>query len=121
MSKPKVGIYGLTSCAGDQLAILNLEDELLDLAGAIELIDFPMAMSGNDQKTPLDIALVEGSVVSQHDVEALKKIRERAKVAIERRADIRPFVLRGAVTDRALLLILPFGGSLMSFLGGSGS
>jgi sulfhydrogenase subunit delta len=82
MSRPKVGIYGLTSCAGDQLAILNMEDELLDLAGAIDIIDFPMAMSGNDQATPLDIALVEGSVVNQHDVKTLKRIRERASLLV---------------------------------------
>jgi coenzyme F420-reducing hydrogenase gamma subunit len=82
MSKPKVGVYGLTSCAGDQLAILNLEDELLELAGAVDIIDFPMAVSGNDQKTPLDIAFVEGSVVNSHDVEYLKRIRERASLLV---------------------------------------
>ena len=82
MRKPKVGVYGLTSCAGDQLAILNMEDELLNLAGAIEIVDFPMAMSGNDQKTPLDVAFVEGSVVNSHDVEYLKKIRERASLLV---------------------------------------
>jgi len=82
MSKPKVGIFGLTSCAGDQLAILNLEDELLDLASSVDIIDFPMAVSQNDQKTPLDIAFVEGSVVNSHDVETLKKIRERASCLV---------------------------------------
>jgi len=82
MSKPKVGIYGLTSCAGDQLAILNLEDELLDLAGAVDIIDFPMAMSGNDPKTRLDVAFVEGSVVNSHDREFLQKIRERASLLV---------------------------------------
>ena len=61
MSKPKVGVYGLTSCAGDQLAILNMEDELLELAGAVDIIDFPMAMSGNDQKAPLDVEIGRAS------------------------------------------------------------
>jgi len=82
MSKPKVGIFGLTGCAGDELAILNLEDELLDLAAAVDIIDFPMAMSGNDQEAPLDVAFVEGSVVTSHDVKTLKKIRERASLLV---------------------------------------
>jgi coenzyme F420-reducing hydrogenase gamma subunit len=82
MSKPKVGIYGLTGCAGDQLAILNLEDELLEVAEAIQIIDFPMAMSGNDEKSPLDIAFVEGSVVNSHDRDYLKKIRQRASLLV---------------------------------------
>ena len=38
--KPRVGIFGLTSCAGDQLMILNCEDELVALAGRIELLSF---------------------------------------------------------------------------------
>ncbi|MFC1652973.1 nickel-dependent hydrogenase large subunit [Planctomycetota bacterium] len=38
MAKPKVGIYGLTGCAGDQLVILNCEDELIDIAGALARI-----------------------------------------------------------------------------------
>lgn len=82
MNKPKVGIYGLTSCAGDQLAILNLEDELLDIAGAIDIIDFPMGMSRNDCQTRLDIALVEGSVVNSHDAEILRRIRDRSSILV---------------------------------------
>ena len=57
--KPKVGIYGLTSCGGDQLMILNCEDELLDIVGAIDLRFFPMGMSDNDEGE-LDIAFVGG-------------------------------------------------------------
>lgn len=82
MGKPKVGVYGLTGCAGDQLAILNCEDELLDIAGALDIKFFPMAMTGNDEKCPLDIVFVEGTVVQPRDEEMLKKLRERAKLLI---------------------------------------
>ena len=81
-SKPKVGIYGLTSCAGDQLVLLNCEDELLEIVGAVDIKFFPMAMTGNDEKCPLDIAFVEGSVVQPEDEDMLKKLRERAKLLI---------------------------------------
>ena len=43
MSKPTVGIFGLTGCAGDQLVILNCEDQLLDL---VSLIDDPRFSHG---------------------------------------------------------------------------
>ena len=49
MSKPTVGIFGLTGCAGDQLAILNCEDRLLDLVALIDIRDFCMASSDNRQ------------------------------------------------------------------------
>lgn len=82
MGKPKVGIFGLTSCAGEQIVILNCEDQLLDIVGAIDLIDFETGMSNNDEESPLDIALVEGSVVSPRDEEKLKKIRKRSSLLI---------------------------------------
>jgi len=81
-SKPRIGVYGLTSCAGDQLVLLNCEDELLEIAGALDIKFFPMAMTGNDEKCPLDIAFVEGSVVQPKDEDMLKKLRERAKLLI---------------------------------------
>ena len=82
MSKPTVGIFGLTGCAGDQLAILNCEDRLLDLVSVIDVRDFLMASSENDGDCPLDVALVEGAVLSKKDAEKLRSIRKRAKVLV---------------------------------------
>jgi sulfhydrogenase subunit delta len=82
MEKPRVGIYGLTGCAGDQLALLNCEDELLDIAGALDIRCFPMAMTGNDEKCSLDIAFVEGAVVQPEDEQILRKLRDRAGLLV---------------------------------------
>lgn len=82
MPKPNVGIFGLTGCAGDQLAILNCEDRLLDLVALIEIRDFLMASSDNNTECPLDIALVEGAVVTTRDAEMLRAVRKRAKTLV---------------------------------------
>jgi sulfhydrogenase subunit delta len=82
MGKPKVGIFGLTGCAGDQLAILNCESELLQLVELLDLRDFLMASSANDRETRLDVALVEGAVVSRHDEDRLRAIRARSDVLV---------------------------------------
>ena len=82
MSKPTVGIFGLTGCAGDQLVILNCEDRLLDLVALIDVREFLMASSENDTACKLDLALVEGAVVSQRDADRLRAIRERAKILV---------------------------------------
>ena len=82
MDKPSVGIYGLTGCAGDQLVIINCEDELLYIFETLDIRSFPMAMSQNDEQCPLDIVFVEGSVVQPRDEEMLRKLRERAKLLI---------------------------------------
>ena len=82
MDKPTVGIYGLTGCAGDQLTILNCEDELLEIAGSLDIRFFPMAMSVNDEECPLDIAFVEGAVVQPQEEQMLRKLRDRARLLV---------------------------------------
>ena len=82
MSKPTVGIFGLTGCAGDQLVILNCEDQLLDLVSVIDIRDFLIASSGNDEVCPLDVAIVEGAVLSSRDAEKLRAIRNRSKFLV---------------------------------------
>ena len=82
MSKPTVGIFGLTGCAGDQLLILNCEDELLDLVELLEIRDFVMANSARDEHSQLDIALVEGAVVTERDEAILRHVRQRSNMLI---------------------------------------
>lgn len=81
-SKPRLGIFGLTGCAGDQLVLLDCEDELLAIVERVDLRDFLMASSDNDQECTLDVALVEGAVVSRRDEETLRRIRERSRVLV---------------------------------------
>lgn len=82
MSAPKVGIFGLTGCAGDQLQILNCEDELLRIAERVEIVDWVMARSQNDSNTPLDLAFVEGVVATERDLAYLKSIRARSRTLV---------------------------------------
>lgn len=82
MTKPKVGFFGLTGCAGDQLAVLNCEDELLDLVELIDIRDFLMASSAVDHEARLAVAFVEGAVLSQRDEEYLQQIRARSDVLV---------------------------------------
>ena len=81
MNKPTVAVYKFSSCDGCQLSLLNLEDELLDLAGAIEIAYFLEARR-RTLPGPYDIALVEGSVTTPHEVERILEIRQQAKVLV---------------------------------------
>lgn len=78
---PRVGIYGFTGCAGDQLMILNCEDQLVDLLGAVDMRSFVMAKSDNTEDQ-LDIAFVEGSISTDEQAKRVKEIRERSKLLI---------------------------------------
>ncbi|MGB2957006.1 MAG: hypothetical protein WBB64_13690 [Anaerolineales bacterium] len=81
MSKPRVAVHKFSSCDGCQLGILNLEDELLDLVGAIEIAYFLEATS-KIQPGPYDVALVEGSVSTPHEKKRIHEIREESGVLI---------------------------------------
>ena len=81
-TKPRVGIFGLSGCFGEQIVILNCEDQLLGLLGEIEIADFLTASSRNDAAGPLDIAFVEGSVGTAREEAALRRIRERARLLV---------------------------------------
>jgi sulfhydrogenase subunit delta len=82
MSKLKVGIFGLTGCAGDQLVVLNCEDQLLDLVALIDIRDFLMASSAGDPECCLDVAFVEGAVLTTRDAEVLRTIRKRSNAVV---------------------------------------
>lgn len=81
MEKPKIGIYCLTGCGGDQLMVLNLEGELLKILEGFELVAFHEASSAHSDKE-VDIAIVEGSVSTRLDLERLRAIRGRSKMLI---------------------------------------
>lgn len=82
MPRPTAGIFGLTGCAGDQLVVLNCEDELLALVELVDLRDFLMASSARDADCALDVAFVEGAVATPEDERLLRRVRERARVLV---------------------------------------
>jgi coenzyme F420-reducing hydrogenase gamma subunit len=80
--KPKIGIYGFSGCWGEQIVILNCEDELLDIVGAVDIVDFLGGSSVNDTKSRLLLAFVEGSIANAREEAELKKIRERSDLLV---------------------------------------
>lgn len=62
--------------------ILNCEDELQQLFELLRVKDFLMASSGNDSNADLDIAFVEGAVVTSADEQSLQEIRRRSRMLV---------------------------------------
>ena len=80
MSKPRVAIFDFACCEGCQLQIVNLEEEIIDLVGAVDVVEWREAMS--EQSHEYDIAIIEGSITRPEDEHRLQIIRSRAKVLI---------------------------------------
>jgi sulfhydrogenase subunit delta len=79
--KPKLAVWKFTSCDGCQLQILNLEEELLRLADAVEICHFTEATRARVDG-PYDISIVEGSVSTPEEVERIHQIREASGTLI---------------------------------------
>jgi coenzyme F420-reducing hydrogenase gamma subunit len=80
-AQPKIGVFKFASCDGCQLSLLDAEDELLGVVGAVEIAYFPEA-SRTMLKGPYDIGLVEGSITTHHDAERIQEIRRKCKTLI---------------------------------------
>ena len=80
--KPKIGIYGLSGCWGEQIAILNCEDQLLDIVGAVDIVDFLGGSSVNDTESRLLVSFVEGSVANAREEAKLKQVRDRSDLLV---------------------------------------
>lgn len=79
--KPKLAVWKFSSCDGCQLSLLDCEDELLTVAGAVEIANFPEASRAVVQG-PYDLSLVEGSVTTAHDRERIQAVRRASKVLV---------------------------------------
>ncbi|MGB8651446.1 MAG: oxidoreductase [Mycobacteriales bacterium] len=71
---PKLAVWKFASCDGCQLTLLNCEDELLALAGEIQIAYFPEATRAVVEG-PYDVSLVEGSVTTPEDAERIQQVR----------------------------------------------
>ena len=79
--KPRIAVFKFASCDGCQLSLLDAEDELLSVAGALDIAYFPEA-SSTMLKGPYDIALVEGSITTHHDAQRIQEVRRQSKKLI---------------------------------------
>ncbi|HEQ72521.1 MAG TPA: hypothetical protein ENN69_08530 [Spirochaetia bacterium] len=80
MNRPRVAVFDFACCEGCQLQLYNLEEQIVDLLGLIEPVEWREAMS--DQSDSYDVAIIEGSITRDEDAERLKEIRAKAKVLI---------------------------------------
>jgi coenzyme F420-reducing hydrogenase gamma subunit len=78
--KVRISFHDFTCCEGCQLQVLNCEDQLLDILGAVEIRNFREAI--DDRYDDYDIAFIEGSFSRECDRARLEHIRRCAKVVV---------------------------------------
>jgi len=79
--KPKIAVHKFTSCDGCQLAFLNLGEDLLVLSELVDIVHFAEAGPVNPD-AEVDIAFVEGSVSTPHEIDRIHRIRDNSRFLI---------------------------------------
>ncbi len=79
--KPKLAVWKFSSCDGCQLTLLDCEDELLDIAAAVDIAYF-LEATRTTQAGPYDISLVEGSISTPHEAESIQNLRRDSRLLI---------------------------------------
>lgn len=79
--KPKLAVWKFASCDGCQLSLLDLEDELLEVAEAIDIAHFLEASSAI-VKGPYDLSLVEGSITTPQDAQRIREVRRQSRFLV---------------------------------------
>ncbi len=72
-----LAVWKFASCDGCQLSLLDCEDELLPLAGALDIAYF-LEAGRAEVRREYDLSIVEGSITTEHDAERIREIRARS-------------------------------------------
>jgi coenzyme F420-reducing hydrogenase gamma subunit len=76
--RPRLAVWKFASCDGCQLSLLDCEDELLSLAGRVEIAQFLEATRAR-VRGPYDLSLVEGSITTAADAARIQEVRRVSK------------------------------------------
>ena len=100
--KPTLAVWKFASCDGCQLTLLNCEDDLLAIAGALTIASFGEA-SSEVIEGPYDLSLVEGSITTAAYAERIRRVREASRVLV---------TIGACATSGGIQALRNFGGDL---------
>jgi len=78
----KILLLGLSGDSGCQIAAVGLHEKLLAILKANELVYAPTLIDVKEIPEKIDVAILEGGVRTEHEIELTKKIRERSGILI---------------------------------------
>lgn len=76
--RPSLAVWKFTSCDGCQLTLTDCEDDLLAIAGSVDIAYFP-ELSSTSVDGPYDLSLVEGSVTTAAERALVQEVRARSR------------------------------------------
>ena len=81
MTKVRLATVWLDGCSGCHMSLVDIDERILDIAPAIELVHSPL-VDNKEFPENVDATLVEGAVSSEEDLEKALTIRRNSKLVI---------------------------------------
>ncbi len=86
--KPKVAFYWCASCGGCEEAVLDLAEEVLNVAAAVDIVFWPVALDSKERDIEamadgaLDITFLNGAVRTTHQLEMARLLRRKSRLLV---------------------------------------
>jgi F420-non-reducing hydrogenase small subunit len=88
MARPTLALYWAASCGGCEIAVLDLQEKILDVAGAFDIVFWPVAMDfkyadirSRDDRS-IDLCLFNGSIRNSENEEMAHLLRAKSKTLV---------------------------------------
>ncbi len=88
MAKPKLALYWAASCGGCDVAVLDTNEKILDIANLADIVFWPIAIDFKYhhvkamEDNSIDLCLFNGAVRSSEQEEIARLLRDKSKVMV---------------------------------------
>jgi len=88
MAKPTLALYWAASCGGCEIAVLDLQEKILEVAQAFDIIFWPAAMDfkyadiRSREDKSIDLCLFNGSIRNSENAEMAHLLRAKSKTMV---------------------------------------
>lgn len=79
MDKARIATLWLDGCSGCHMSLLDIDERLLEIAPAIELVFSPI-VDAKEFPDNVDLTLVEGALANEEDLKKIKMVRSKTKL-----------------------------------------
>ena len=79
--KPRIAIFDLTDCEGCELELINLREKLTDVVEQSDIANWRLGSTNNDPG-PFDVAFIEGTPITEKDIEVVKQARAVSRIVV---------------------------------------
>jgi NAD-reducing hydrogenase small subunit len=81
MRRARLATVWLDGCSGCHMSLLDMDEVIINIAKRVEVVYGPLVDAQEFPKA-VDVAVIEGAISSQEDLERVRTIRQRSKLVV---------------------------------------